>query len=260
MLSLVYALCCIVCAHFGACATHLSKNVCIALNSQDSVLQKHLCQEIGLEPCTSNPRVCSINSRIVRDATDRELCLRTLFGFFATISCERGTKTKDYIYSANMYSKHKKGDYESHSENGEFAIVYVSKNVAQSIWKACSPRAGRMFSDIMIDDEAKRFCKELTLNSSKVQIRQGEGIPCLSEILILRAEEIAELEWLLGGSITWGLIKSKSWGICIIIVMVLLAASSLYIKHGRKEKDEQENDHREEESETSNLIELDVNM
>ncbi|UKJ87811.1 hypothetical protein MACJ_000251 [Theileria orientalis] len=177
-----------------------------------------------MSPCSSNSGVCNLNPDVIKEASDREKCLKTLFGFFSTIACD-DSKPKEYIYSG---------------KDG-ITTIYVSKDISRLLWKSCSKRAELSISDMIEQDESKRFCKNLTLSKSKVKIRQSINLPGLNNIPIMRSEDVAEIDWLLGGHVNWNLIKLKisgtkdyiqlnSLGVLVIITILFLTLSTIYVR------------------------------
>ncbi|UKK00222.2 hypothetical protein MACK_000292 [Theileria orientalis] len=195
-----------------------------------------------MSPCPSNSGVCNLNPEIIREASDKEKCLKTLFGFFSTVACD-DSKPKEYIYSG---------------KDG-ITTIYVSKDISKLLWKSCSKRAELSISDMIEEDESKRFCKNLTLAKSKVKIRQSINLPGLNKIPIMRSEDIAEIDWLLGGHVNWNLIKLKISGVLVLVIIVFLTLSTIYVRQADVKRRLREPINYFEESD-DNLVELDLNI
>ncbi|KAK2197288.1 hypothetical protein BdWA1_000287 [Babesia duncani] len=241
--------------------THLDSK-CVALNDVDSPLNRYMCevcnlnihyiQAVGLLKCQKPQGILAINSSLVSEATDRERCLGSILGLLCSVACQRNSTNN--LEDIGMY------------RNGDgVGVIYVCESACINIWKgmnilidminiACSPRADSMFADMLAHEESRRICKHLTLPQSLVQIRQGTDGHCLGMLHSLRNEQIAEIDWLLGGHVSPRLgaciqinlrfitIKrygtapamefSLSLGIAIIFIMLLLGVALLYTRNG----------------------------
>ncbi|GFE53647.1 3,5 exoribonuclease Csl4 [Babesia ovis] len=221
-------------------------------------------EKAGLTPCQTPSATLSINSALLRDAPDRDRCLETLLGLYATLACHRSSPAESHIYRPGA---------------GGPAVAYVCRDVCKQLWKACSPRATFAFADILADEESGTICKNVTLRQSEVQIRQAKDGNCIGKIVELSASDIAEINWLLGGKVcyilcwrsignssssrdivsTTGYI-STSAGIGIILIIALLAAGTVFTKLGYAERRRRDYDRLLREKESDQFLELNVNL
>ncbi|GBE59792.1 hypothetical protein BOVATA_012850 [Babesia ovata] len=170
---------------------------CVALSAPDSILNRHLCEKIGLGVCDSAAAVLALSSAIVRDAPNRERCLQTLFGLYAALACPTRSSAEQFIQRVGVDGP---------------VVAYVCKGVCKALWTACSPRAGLPFADLLAEEESKTICKNVALPQSAVQIREARDNQCIGRIITLSEADVAEINWLLGGRVNWHFIKLKGYG------------------------------------------------
>lgn len=218
---------------------------CVALNSEDSELNRHLCEIIGLRACREPVSVLNVRSSLIGDAINREKCIRTVFGLFATIACQRRTPVEQYIYS---------------TKPNDITVAYLCPDVCKAVWMACSPRANSPFADMLADEESKSICKSIALKQSAVQIRQGVEGKCISTVIGLSETEVAEINWLLGGRVNWHFVKLRRHGIGIMILFLVLAGGAAYSGMDRRRRLRRLEEAKKKDQESETFLELNINM